>query len=184
MPSYRKQRQSFNEPGHAHFLTFSCVNRWQLLSKDRSRQWFIDSLDAARTSHDFDVWAYVIMPEHAHLLIRPRMPDYSMAHILAAIKRPAAAAAHLYLETTKATQWLKRLTIRRGDKDVFRFWLPGGGFDHNLWNDRPVEAVVDYIHANPVRRGLVQRPTDWRWSSARRLAGLEDGPLTPDPIRL
>ena len=32
--------------------------------------------------------------------------------------------------------------------------------------------MIDYIHGNPVRRGLVQRPEDWDWSSARRYAGL------------
>jgi hypothetical protein len=33
--------------------------------------------------------------------------------------------------------------------------------------ERPAAAVIDFIHANPVRRGLVEQPTDWEWSSAR-----------------
>jgi putative transposase len=181
---HRKRRKSYNEPGHAHFLTFSCQNRWPLLSKDRSREWVIDALDKARTSVNFDIWAYVIMPEHVHVLIWPRDRQYQMRRALGAIKRPVSTSAKQYLIETGQTSWLRKLTVQVDDKAVFRFWLPGGGFDENLWSEYSVEEVIDYIHANPVRRGLVKRPTDWYWSSARWHAGQHDGPLRIDPVRV
>lgn len=42
--------------------------------------------------------------------------------------------------------------------------------------------MIDYIHHNPVRRGLVTRAEDWKWSSARWFAGLQPNSLRPDPI--
>jgi len=40
--------------------------------------------------------------------------------------------------------------------------------------------MIHYIHNNPVRRGLVDRAADWRWSSAAWYEGRRDGPLTVD----
>jgi putative transposase len=183
MPSpHRKRKKTYNIPNHAHFLTFSCFRQYPLLARDRSRQWFIDALEEARVKFDLMIWAYVIMLEHVHLLIRPRQPTYRIEHILAAIKRPVSVAAREYLASTGRDEWLHRLTICRGGREVFRFWKPGGGFDHNLWNDRPVLATVAYMHDNPVRRGLVLRAVDWRWSSARSWAGLEDCPIKIDAL--
>src|SRR3972149_5974059 len=76
----------YNEPGHAHLLTFSCFKGRPFLSKDRTRFWLIESLDCARHRLTFDVWAYVIMPEHAHVLLLPRQRTYSISQILAAVK--------------------------------------------------------------------------------------------------
>jgi putative transposase len=180
--AYRKRKVTYNEPGHSHFLTYSCYHRLPLLSRDRTRRWVVEALTAARRQFDFDLWAYVIMPEHVHLLIHPRSAGYQMSHIQAALKRPVSVQAKDYLLAGGHTDWLRRLTVSVKGRDVFRFWQVGGGYDENLWNERPIRAVIDYIHANPVRRGLVQSPTDWHWSSARAYAGLDDGPFAVDPL--
>ncbi|MBI1375306.1 MAG: hypothetical protein GC159_21520, partial [Phycisphaera sp.] len=95
--SPRKRRQSYNVPGHAHFLTFSCYRRWPMLNRDRSRRWVIEAIDAARNTLNLAVWAYVIMPEHLHLLIYPRSAPYEMKDILTALKRPVSDAAKAHL---------------------------------------------------------------------------------------
>jgi putative transposase len=181
---HRKRKRTYNDEGHAHYLTFSCYRRLPLLSRDRSRQWFIDALIAARDKLDFDIWAYVIMPEHAHVLVWPRRKVYRIQSILAAIKRPVAVKAKQFLIDTQRNDWLQRLTVRKGRRMVFRLWQSGGGFDENLWNEQPVANVIDYIDDNPRRRGLVIRATDWWWSSARWHAGERDGPLAVDHVRL
>jgi putative transposase len=53
----RKKRRSWNEPGHAHELTFTCMRRWPMLAKDRTRTWFIESLENARRKWNFAIWA-------------------------------------------------------------------------------------------------------------------------------
>lgn len=178
----RKTRASWNEPGHAHFLTYSCYRRLPLLSSDRSRAWVVAALERVRREMDVALWAYVVMPEHVHVLLCPRQPQYEMRRILAALKRPVATAAKEYLTAHRRVDWLERLTIRRSTRTVFRFWQPGGGFDRNIVRERTVPAIMDYIHANPVRRELVDHPTDWVWSSARHWEHGADTPLRMDPL--
>jgi putative transposase len=60
---HRRQLEHYNDPGHAHFVTFSCWKRLPLPSKDRSRLWFLKSLNASLTKHDLGCWAFVVMPE-------------------------------------------------------------------------------------------------------------------------
>jgi putative transposase len=63
---------------------------------------------------------------------------------------------------------LSRLTIRqRPGVETFRYWQGGSGCDRNLERAETVLAAIDYLHRNPVRRGLVERAVDWQWSSAR-----------------
>lgn len=181
---FRKKRRAINEVGHAHFLTFSCWQRRPLLNRDRSRMWMVDSLNRVRQNLNVSIWAYVIMPEHVHLLLFPREPGIGISRILAALKAPVSRAAKNYLQETGQQEWLNRLTTKKGSGETFRFWQPGGGYDHNLWNSRPIEEVINYIHANPVRRGLVERPTDWDWSSARCHAGESETLLTTDQVMI
>ena len=53
----------------------------------------------------------------------------------------------------------------------FRFWQEGPGFDRNLFGPEAITASMDYIHLNPVKRGLCEKATDWKWSSARFYLG-------------
>jgi putative transposase len=176
-----RRRRAINEPGHAHELTFSCYRRFRFLSAERPCRWLAEAIDRARTKHDFALWAFVFMPDHAHLIIHPRRPGYSISAILQAIKQPVGRRAVAYLEA-HAPHWLPRITRHRGGAAERRFWQSGGGYDRNVEEPRTLWSMIDYVHLNPVRRGLVARTADWRWSSA---GWFEDAPtvdLIPDPI--
>jgi putative transposase len=67
----RKTRIAWNEAGHAHFLTYSCFQRLPLLTRDRTRKWVIAAMEDLRQSLLVALWAYVIMPEHVHVLLYP-----------------------------------------------------------------------------------------------------------------
>src|SRR5688500_12981595 len=107
---YRKQCRRYNDSGHVHVLTFSCYRRLPLISRDRTRRWLVEAIDEARSRLAFDLWAYVIMPEHAHILLRPREPGYDISRILWRIKRPVGRRAIAYLED-HSPHWLERLTV-------------------------------------------------------------------------
>jgi putative transposase len=143
----------------------------------------VRSIEEARRRLAFDVWAYVIVPEHAHLLIRSRNPEYRISSILWRIKTPVGRQAIEFLKQ-EAPDWLElRLTVRHRDGTVeHRFWQAGGGYDRNVVGPAEALTKAEYAHANPVRRGLVERPEDWEWSSARWYAGVRDGPLAMDPF--
>jgi putative transposase len=179
-PIHRKRRKSFNDPGHAHELTFSCYRRWPMLGKDRARAWLIDALANSRRRWNIELWAYVIMPEHVHVLLCPREECYDMALILKALKQPVSRNAVRYLRR-HAPDWLAKLRVTQPSGRVqHHFWQPGGGYDRNIVHDKTAWACVDYIHDNPVRRGLVDSSTQWPWSSARWYAGLEGIKLPMD----
>ena len=108
------------------------------------------------------------MPEHVHLLVFPVNKSASdIEDVLKAIKRPYSYRIKQIL-LTNASPLLDRLTIRqRPGIETFRYWQEGPGYDRNLYSPKAVTNSINYLHENPVRRGLCRRTTEWRWSSAR-----------------
>ena len=180
MPSRRKRVRSYNEPGHAQELTFSCFRRLPLLSRDRSRWGFIDALAAARQRCDLAIWAYVIMPEHVHVIVCPRRVAYEVRLIRTALKVPVQWKALAFVRREGPT-FLEHLRDAQPSGAVhYRFWQRGGGYHRNITDPRTAWTMIDYH--NPVRRGLVKVATDWLWSSARFYAGWRDVPLGMDSL--
>ncbi len=104
--------------------------------------------------------------EHVHLLVYPGDAPERISDFLRAVKEPVARKAITYLKSN-APHWLARVTVREGPRIRRRFWQPGGGYDRNITSIEALRAMIDYIHANPVRAGLCGRPEQWPWSSAR-----------------
>ena len=154
--SHRKTCKRFNEPGEAHFLTFSCFQRQAFLSKDRSRGWLIEAIDRPREKHLFHVWAYVIMPEHVHLLVWPTQAVYDVSDFLSSVKQSVAKKAIPYIRRT-APAFLSRMKdVQPNGKEHYRFWQRGGGYDRNEVEPAIIYRKIAYIHNNPVRRGLCE----------------------------
>lgn len=164
---HRKRVRHFNEPGHCHELTFSCFHRFPLLTRDDVCQLLSQSLGRALVQQGFWLLAFVYMPEHLHLLVFPVTPTVQIERLLFAIKRPFSYRVKGYLEHNDLAL-LQQLTVQeRPGKTVFRFWQEGPGYDRNLTSRAAVLSVIDYIHNNPVRRGLSATPDQWKWSSWR-----------------
>ncbi len=175
------RRHAFNEPGHAHELTFSCHRRFQFLIAERTCQWLANAIDQARTQLDFALWAYVFMPEHVHLIVHPRGADYDIPTILKKIKEPTGRMAITYLRRY-AVEWLPRIAMNHGERVEHRFWAAGGGYDRNITEAKTLMLMVDYIHQNPVRRGLAAHAREWKWSSAGWFGEVQPNTLAPDKI--
>ena len=128
---FQKRRRRYDVMGDARELTFSCFHGFPFLNRDRTRQWFIDALAEARLKWPIDLWAYVIMPEHVHLLVYPRIPKLKLGPIAGSIKEYVARRAIAHL-AENSPRWLSRITVREGRKIRRRFWQPGGGYDRNV----------------------------------------------------
>jgi REP-associated tyrosine transposase len=179
-PTYRKRVRTYNIPGQAHELTFSCFRRLPLLSRDRTRAWFAEALDQARRRLNLALWAYVIMPEHVRVLVWPRAPVYEVRLIRTVLKVPVQRKVLAFLRR-QAPAFLERLRDEQPNGEVhYRFWQRGGGYDRNVTDPATLLTMIDYIHHNPVRRGLVSRPEDWYWSSAQWYSGSRAVPVTID----
>ena len=173
-----KKLQHYDIPFHAHELTFSCYQRQPLLASNTFRQYLADAMSRARRIHSFHIWAYVFMPEHVHLLIWPTSDEYSISKILLSIKLPVAQRAVLYLKNHDyvTLQTLKTREKRR----PYRFWQAGGGYDRNVTSLSTLGYMVDYLHHNPMRRGLVKQPEEWVWSSYTEWKEPGSGPIPVD----
>jgi putative transposase len=182
MPTRRKRVRSYNEPGHAHELTFSCFRRLPLLSRYRTRQWFIEALATARQRCELAIWAYVIMREHVYVIACPRQSVYEMRLIRTALKVSVQRKALAFLRREQPS-YLARLRDEQPNGEVhYRFWQRGGGYDRNITDPKTLWTMIEYLHHNPVRRGLVRVATDWMWSSARFYAGHREVPIAMDPL--
>ena len=175
----------FNTPGDAHFLTFSCFERRPFLRSERALMWLSNSLSTACRKHDYRVWAYVFMPEHVHLLVKPEQPEYQISRFLYTIKKSVTNTAMNYLEAADKppAAWQSFWDIDPNGARTFRFWQRGGGYDRNICSIEELREKLEYIHRNPVTRGLCESPEQWRWSSAAYYGGEETGtvPVTrPD----
>lgn len=175
---YTKRCRRWDLPGQAHALTFSCYRRRTFLSTERACEWLVEAIGAARQRHAFDLWAYFFMPDHVHLIVYPRRDDYSISRILLSIKQPVSRRAIHYLKLHHPEDLHLMATGQRARP--YHFWQKGGGYDRNITRVETLVETVRYIHANPVRRGLVATPEQWRYSSAAEWDGNQPGPLAID----
>jgi len=175
-----KTCKRYNDAGHARALTFCCLRRQKFLASPRTSQWLVDAIDLARRKHQFNLWAYVIMPEHVHLIVCPRRDDYDVSRFLSTLKLSVTRKALAFVRQEKPTSLPLMLDAQPNGNSHYRFWQRGGGFDRNLWSEKVIFAEIDYIHANPVRRGLCAKPEEWAWSSAGDYGSHGPGPLSID----
>jgi putative transposase len=175
--TYRKDPclKRYNIPGHAHGLTFSCVQRKTFLNSKYVKHFLAESINMSREKYNFEVRAYVFMPEHVHILLFPTDDIYSVSNILKSIKTSSSRKLINFLElrNPKALKYLET-----GLPWVkYRLWKHGGGYDRNFWSKDELIKQIEYIHNNPIRRELVENPEDWFWSSARFWKTGEKGPV-------
>jgi len=176
---FSKRRRRFDGDCAPRELTFSCYKGYQFLARDRVRSWFVEAVQKIRQEWPVDLWAWVVMPEHVHLLVAPREAGVQIGNFQGSIKEQVARKAIQWLEQN-APEWIPRITVKEGKKTRRRFWQPGGGYDRNVDKLETLQSMIEYIHLNPVRRGLVKRAIDWEWSSARWYAGMSPVHLEMD----
>jgi REP-associated tyrosine transposase len=143
--------------GSPHFITFTCFHRYPHLSDPAVRDLFVRALERTRALYGIQVYAFVVMPEHVHLLISE--PERgTVANAIQSLKISSAKRARKALAVTDSAIpfWQKRY------------------YDRNEWNHKEFIEKRKYIHRNPVRRGLVGKPEDWNWSSYRHYSQGEE----------
>ena len=149
--------ERFQSNGDVHFLTFSCHGRLPYLADPAASDLFEHSLEAMRKRYVFHVFGYVIMPEHVHLLV----------------SEPSRAKLDRVLQALKSS-----VAKQRRQRP---FWLPRY-YDFNVHSEDKHKEKLHYIHHNPVTRGLVEHPDQWRWSTFRHHLTGERGTVEIESI--
>ena len=160
-----------------HFITCSCYRRQPLLGTARKRDVFPRILNEVRERYQFWLVGYVAMPEHIHLLIsEPRVGTPST--VMQVLKQRVARA-------------LRRKPRRRTNREQMRLWNEAPAvatrsfwqrrfYDFNVWSAKKRIEKLNYMHRNPVKRGLVAEPGLWSWSSYRFYQYGEKNGCTPE----
>lgn len=166
---------------HAHFLTFSCYGRRKLLRDPEVKDKLLELWETARLRMDFALFGYVVMPEHAHVLIHPRNESYEMSRLLRGLKEPFTRWVCDHWKNV-APERLREIEVRHGARTYRRFWQAGGGYDRNVYTLEALNKAIAYIEWNPVAAKLVSEPADWRWSSAWARVNSENALLRVDGL--
>ena len=145
----------FQQTKQFHFITFSCYKRQPLLHTEEAKNIVHQILEQTCRQQSLRIAAYFLMPEHIHLLTN----------------EPAKETLATFL------QIFKQLTSRQlKSPDQKQFWQRRY-YDFNVSSMEKYIEKVQYIHRNPVTRGLVSRAEDYRWSSFNHYATGEPGPV-------
>jgi putative transposase len=147
--------------GNLHFITCSCYRRLPLLATARSRDRFVKILAEVRAQYQFALVGYVVMPEHIHLLIsepKKGTPADVMQVLKQKVSRALRRRQRKRVPTSQLCLWEEEPVALRS------FWQRRF-YDFNVWSRRKKVEKIAYKHRNPVQRGLVTHPQDWRWSS-------------------
>jgi putative transposase len=159
--------------GAACYYITGTVTEWlPLLIRDDIRLRVCDDIKAALDSCGGSLVAFVIIPDHLHLLVH--LPADGLLHRFVKQWR-GRSGRHIprILERQMDEESLRVLESHANGGCRYAVWkeharaLP-------IWGEEKLRAKMDYIHANPLRRGLVTDPGDWPHSSYRRYEGGED----------
>ena len=164
------------EQDEVHYVTFLIVNWIDIFTRQTYRDILINSLRFCQQTKGLEIYAYVIMSNHAHLLIRS-----SEANLSKTIKEIKSFTAKkilesILLETESRKEWILNLfefaakQHKRNEK--YQVWTHEN-HSEIIYSNKFMEQKINYIHDNPVRAGIVEKPEDYLYSSARNYAGIE-----------
>ena len=141
-------------PGHPHHVTQRGNGRATTFFSDRDYAFYRHLLAEHAAAAGVEVWAWVLMPNHVHLILVPSDRD-GLRRALSAVHRRYAGHVHSRLKRTG------------------HFWQ--GRFGCVAMDEDHLGAALAYVALNPVRARLVQRASDWAWSSVHAQLGTPDG---------
>ncbi len=137
-------KRRFRQAG-TYFITSRTWQRRALFTREAECRIFIEVLLRYRDESAYSLHAFVLMPDHFHVLITPGMS--------ASLER-----AVQYIKGGSARE------IRRALNYRFPVWQRGFS-DHRIRNPQDFKIHKNYIFQNPVKKGLVVRATDYPWCS-------------------
>ena len=162
--------------GHLHFITFSCYRRLALLKSARARDVLARELARLRDERRFRLIGYVVMPEHVHLPVSEPLRG-SRSTVLHDLKLRVARRWHK--RQRGASRGQMTLPFGESPAPLRAFWQ-ARFYDFNVYTEKKKKQKLEYMHGNPVQRGLVSHPKDWVWSSWSNYANKGRGLIPVD----
>lgn len=159
-----------------YFLTLSVINWIDVFTRPIYRNIIIDSLKYCCQYKGLDLYAYVIMSNHIHLIAST--PGQHLGHIIGDFKKFTCKKIIEVIqgENESRKEWMigqfKRQGQRNRNNSNYQFWIQNN-HPELLYSERFRLQKLNYLHQNPVRAGIVYKAEDYIYSSASNYAGLE-----------
>ncbi len=166
-----RSRYAIRETQAPHFLTCTIINWIPVFTRPQTVDIILNALQYRQQHNSWKVYGYVILENHLHLVVQA---DDLLAE-LPLFKSYTARQLIDYLKECQAERVLKQMAFFRKAHKLdreYQCWEEGS-HPQLIQNAEMLRQKLDYIHFNPVKRGYVDKPEHWRYSSARNYAGLE-----------
>lgn len=149
-----------------YFVTFTVVDWLPVFVSEEPCKAITDSLNFCIDNKHLRVNAYVLMPTHVHLIVFDAAFDPKrLKQTTADLRKYTGRNLADYCDRHMPDSYAVTLRAHAGEDRQRRFWQPTqhpvGIFTEKFWKQK-----MDYLHANPCRKGLVRLPEEWRFSSA------------------
>ena len=160
--------------GAVHFVTFT-VHQWvDVFTRKIYSQIILDSLKYCRENKGLEIFAWVIMSNHSHLILRAK--NENLSDIIRDFRKYTAKKIFKAIQENPQESRKKWLEMTLSFENQIWFW-ESGYHGEEIYSPSFFETKVNYIHLNPVRAGLVEKPEDYLLSSAGDFWGIRKGPL-------
>ncbi|MCK5051341.1 MAG: transposase [Candidatus Cloacimonetes bacterium] len=170
MRSRYKFVDSENSP---YFLTFTVIEKIPVFTNSKYCDVIIENFEFYRQKRGLQTFNYIIMDNHVHVIMSH---NKDISKVVQDFKKYTAKLI-LELLHTDSRYWIKSLMkiFKKPykTKSTFQFWEEGS-HPELIQGQKMFNQKAEYIHNNPVKRGLVSEDRDWYYSSARNLYGLEN----------
>ncbi len=166
-----RSRYKITENEVPYFHTSTIVGWLPIFTRPETVQMILDSWEYLQKHENFVLHGYVILENHIHFIAKS---DNHSEHIMR-FKSFTARQIIDYLEKQSVTMLLKQLAfykVKHKTDRQYQFWQEGT-HPKQILNEEIMRQKLEYIHYNPVKRGYVDEPVHWRYSSARDYAGQE-----------
>ena len=158
-----------------YYLTFQIVGWVDIFTRKVYRDIVIESFQYCQKTKGLELFAYVIMSNHVHLMARSRTIDLS-----GIIRDFKSHTSKKFLEVIAdekeiRSEWMKIVFGYHGKfkiKQTYQVWTHEN-HSEIIYSQNFIEQKINYIHDNPVRAGIVERPEEYLYSSAKNYAGEE-----------
>jgi len=175
-----KGLKRYYDKGDLHFVTFSCYRRLPLLRTERARNLLVKELARVRKEYGFQLIGYVVMLNHVHLLMsEPKKGTPST--VLQMLKQ--RVSRKMRERKKEGGNGQMEFRFDEDGEQLKAFWQERF-YDFNVYRQGKVKEKLNYMHANPVIRGLVEHPKDWPWSSWGFYFKDEKGLVDIDPVEI
>ena len=159
-----RTRYKATESEYPIFATGTCISWLPLLKPDDTKQILVDVIVNIQKRKQFKIYAIVIMHNHFHIIYSSSNPAKEMGNL----KSFSARQIIQYYRNTGGEDVLRKLrnACQNYRKDrTYKFWQEGY-CPKQMYSFDVLEQKIDYVQWNPVRKGYVDDPCEWPWSSA------------------